>query len=182
MKKLYQLVSLVSNTEDAVVLKVNEGSEMDLICLGCFDGDETMFRLTKGGSQTCTVWTKSGKHYSWQWGDGGTTLVTDSMTKRGHMIQAAIEDGFDILVHGKLASIRKNMYANTGEHKIVMWANAAPGYDCGCRKDDEFYRFFKTMDEALAHFKDLGYRVIPNGQAPNCCNSISYYYILRKED
>ena len=57
MKKLFDLVELISNTEDAVVLKVKPGSEVDLICLGCFNGDETMLRLTKGKTITCTVWT-----------------------------------------------------------------------------------------------------------------------------
>ena len=180
MKELYQLVTLVSNTEDAVVLKVNKGAEMDLICLGCFNGDETMFRLTKGNNHSCTVWTKDGNHYSWEWGDSGYTLVSNDMRKRGHMIKRAIEDGFDILVYGSKESIRKDMRLNKSEHKIVLWTIGPT--DCGCRKDDEFFRHFGSIDEAKAHFRKIGYKVIPNGQKPNYCNSISYYFILRKED
>lgn len=175
MKKLYQLVSLVSNTEDAVVLKVNKGAEMDLVCLGCFNGDETMFRLTKGKDHTCTVWDKKGNYYSWYWGDSGYTLVSDEMRKRGHMIKQAIEDGFDILVYGSKESIRKNMFQNNGEHQIVLWSNAAPGHDCGCRKDGEFFRFFDSVNEAKTYFKDLGYNIIPNSGKPG-------YYTLRREN
>ena len=182
MKKLYQLVSLVSNTEDAVVLKVNEGAETDLICLGYFDGDETMFRLTKGRNHTCTVWTKKGTNYSWEWGDSGYDLVSSNMRKRGYMIKEAIEDGFDILVYGSKESIRKNMSQNNHTHQIVLWNNAAPGHDCGCRKDGEFFRYFDSIDEAKAYFKDLGYKLIPTDERPNFCNGTSYYYTLKKEN
>ena len=109
MKKLFELVTIVSNTEDAVVLKIKPNSAMELICLGCFNGDEDILRLTKGKSITCTIWTKEGKNYSWCWGEGGYTLVSDNMTKKGRMIQQCIEDEFDILVYGSKDSIHKAM-------------------------------------------------------------------------
>lgn len=179
MKKLFDLVELVSNTEEAVVLKVKPGSEIDLICLGCFTGDETLLRLTKGKSIECTVWTSKGGHYSWQWGDGGLTLVTDSMTKKGRMIQHCIEDEFDILVYGNKEAIRRDMHRPTGvvKHTIVLWTNSM---GCGCRKNDEFYRYFESKEIAIKHFQALGFVVTLIKSQPNCCNSISYYYSLCK--
>lgn len=155
MKKLYDLVELISNTEEAVVLKVIPGHEVDLICLGCFNGDETMLRLTKGKDQTCTVWTKN-SHYSWYWGDSGFTLVSDDMTKKGRLIQHCIEDDFDILVHGDKKSILRDINHHSNQHKLVMWEN---GMGCACRKDDEFYRYFKSLAAAVQHFKDCNYVV-----------------------
>jgi len=83
---LYDLTTLDCNNSDCVVLKVNEGAEMELIRLGCFNGDETMFRITKGMNMTYTVFKKDGKHYSWEPG----TLVSDAMSKRARMIQECV--------------------------------------------------------------------------------------------
>lgn len=46
--KLKDMVELLSNNDACVVLKVKDGQEMNLISLGCFNGDEAMMRLTKG--------------------------------------------------------------------------------------------------------------------------------------
>ena len=52
MAELCDLVEVVENNMECVVLKVKKGAGMQLIRLGCFDGDETMFRLTKGSSRS----------------------------------------------------------------------------------------------------------------------------------
>lgn len=97
MKKLKELVTVAVNNEECVVLKVKPRKMFDLICLGCFNGDETMFRLTKGLQHTCTVWHGAeNKHYSWNWGEEGHTLVSDAMTKRGNLIQSCIQDDFHV--------------------------------------------------------------------------------------
>lgn len=93
--RLKNFTELVANNDDCVVLKVKENHEMDLILLGVFDGDENMFRLTKGRGVTCTVWRKNGKSYSWYWGNG-YTLVSDSMRKKGELIQNCIEQDYGI--------------------------------------------------------------------------------------
>lgn len=96
MLKLKDLVEVAVNNRECVVLKVKEGHEIDLISLGCFDGDETMLRLTKGRDVTCTVFRKSGKSFSWHWGFGGYTLVSPQVEAMGRMIQNCIEHGFGI--------------------------------------------------------------------------------------
>ena len=96
MKKFGELVTLEEDNEHCVILKVKPNCEMDLIKLGCFDGDETMFRLTKGSSVTCTVFRKDDKPYSWHWGLGGHTLVSDSMDKKAKFIQNHIEKNLGI--------------------------------------------------------------------------------------
>lgn len=93
--KLYDCVELVANNDACVILKVKPEKTMDLICLGCFDGTETLLRLTKGETHTCTVW-RGEKSFSWHWGLGGYTLVSDNTNKKGKMIQKCIENDFHI--------------------------------------------------------------------------------------
>ena len=95
--RLKDVTELLCNNDDCVVLKVKDGCEKDLICLGYFRGDETMFRLTKGHDVTCTIFHKNGRPTSWCWGRCGHTLVSDSFHKAGKMIQNCIEHDYGIL-------------------------------------------------------------------------------------
>lgn len=94
--KLKDMVELAVNNQDCVVLKVKDGQEMNLISLGCFNGDETMMRLTKGGTVTCTVFRPGGMSFSWHWGFNGYTLVSDQTERMGRLIQDCIEKDFGI--------------------------------------------------------------------------------------
>lgn len=97
MKKLKDLVTVGVNKEDCVILNVKPGAVFDLIRLGCFNGDELMFRLTKGRQHVCTVWYGVDfNHYSWDWGESGYTLVTKRLRKLGNLIQSCIQDDFHI--------------------------------------------------------------------------------------
>ena len=94
--KLKDMVEMVVDNQDCVVLKVKDGQEMNLISLGCFNGDETMMRLTKGRDVTCTLFRRGGKSFSWHWGISGYTLVTDQVDRMGRLIQDCIEKDFGI--------------------------------------------------------------------------------------
>lgn len=94
--KLKDMVELAVNNDDCVVLKVKDGQEMNLISLGCFNGDETMMRLTKGKNVTCTLFRQGGKRFSWHWGIDGYTLVSDQVGRMGRLIQDCIEKDFGI--------------------------------------------------------------------------------------
>ena len=98
--KLFDLTELSVNNRECVVLKVKDGCEIDLIALGCFDGDETMMRLTKGKTVTCTVFKKGGKPFSWHWGYGGYTMVSPHVEAMGRMIQNCIERDYKIKCEG----------------------------------------------------------------------------------
>ena len=94
--KLKDMVELAANNDECVVLKVKEGQEFNLISLGCFNGDETMFRLTKGKDVTCTVFRQGGKSFSWHWGISGYALVSDQVSRMGKLIQNCIQKDFGI--------------------------------------------------------------------------------------
>lgn len=93
---LKEITELAINNEDCVVLKVKDNHELDLIAFGCFSGDETMIRLTKGRTITCTLFKKNGSNFSWHWGADGFTLVTDQVRRMGQIIQRCIERDYGI--------------------------------------------------------------------------------------
>lgn len=94
---LKNLVSVFANNADCVILEVKPNSFKELIKLGCFSGNETMIRLTKGNEHTCTIW--EGTHnYSWHWGVGGYTIVSHEMTQKRNLIVDTITNGFGIRI------------------------------------------------------------------------------------
>lgn len=93
--KLKDCVELFINNSECVVLKVKDDVRIQLIALG-FNGDEDLIRLTKGDTNTCTIWDKGGKSYSWHWGLGGYTLVSASMDAKRKKIVDTIVNGFRI--------------------------------------------------------------------------------------
>ena len=77
--------------------KVKEGKEMDMIMTGLFEGNETMFRITKGSDHNCTTWYKNGNTWSWHHGIGGYTMVADSVWDTWRAIESMIaSEGIDI--------------------------------------------------------------------------------------
>ena len=97
MKRLYDLVDLVEDNEECVIVKVKENIEpLELIKMGCFDGNETMFRVTKGDDHTATIFRDGGKVFSFHWGIGGYTLVSDSTNRLKRLLVDTIENDFGI--------------------------------------------------------------------------------------
>lgn len=94
---LKNLVSVFANNADCVILEVKPNSFKELIKLGCFNGNETMIRLTKGKEHTCTIW--EGTHnYSWHWGISGYTMVSHEMNQKRDLIVDTITNGFGIRI------------------------------------------------------------------------------------
>lgn len=149
MKKLSTMVTITENNEQCVVLKVKKNQLANLISLGCFDGDETMFRLTKGYDHTCTVWHGSdNKHYSWDWGESGYTLVSESVSRRGSMIQRAITDDFGIYIGADINKIRQTLYKRKPkpqeEKYVAMWWQGQN--NPVVHRRGEFWRSFSTLE------------------------------------
>ena len=96
MTNLRDCVEII-NEPTFVLVKVKEGKEMDMIMTGLFEGNETMFRVTKGGNHNCTTWYKDGRNWSWHHGFGGCICVTDSVWDKWRAIESMIKDeGIDI--------------------------------------------------------------------------------------
>lgn len=183
MGKLVNYVKIVENNEECVILEV-VGTPFDLIRLGCFNGNEKMFRLTKGAKHTCTVWKENGENYSWFWGYGGHTLVSDDMTKRGNLIQECIEQDFEIYIGENKRNIKNTLYIKSLEdvkhnhHDVkLMYFHTN---DVCCHIDGEYFKHFKSLNDGIKHFQNRGYDVYEEYEetAVTGC-TVKHYYIER---
>ena len=128
MARLCDLVEVVENDMECVILKVKDGVQERLIRLGYFDGDETMFRLTKGSGHTCTVFRDGKRPISWEWGNSGYTLVCDSLYQCGNMVRSCTSDDFGIYMGSDAAKRMATLHVRSledmkgsGEHYRLMW-------------------------------------------------------------
>ena len=87
MKRLCELVDIVTNNEACVVFKPKEGTRMDLISLGCFKGNEELIRMTKGRTPEITIFYEDGKTDSYHFGEGSTTVISGSYLQQREMIR-----------------------------------------------------------------------------------------------
>lgn len=131
MAGLSNLVEVMENNMECVVLKVKDGVQMELICLGCFDGNETMFRLTKGNDHTCIIFSRGGGVCSWKWGESGYTLVSDSLDKCCRMIESCITGDFGIYIGADTEKRKKTLHIRSlgdlegcrEEYRLLWWEN-----------------------------------------------------------
>lgn len=160
--KLCYLVDIIENNETCVILQVKDNKKLDLIKLGCFDGDEKLIRLTKGEDHTCTIFRTNDNSFSWYWGRSGYTLVSDKLTEMGKLIEECITEDFDIYIGEDKNKVIETMNIMSLEDsidkshfiKMMYWKD---GNDVSVHKDNSFYRFFKNTIEAKEHFKNLNY-------------------------
>ena len=81
----YKIITIERPTRDITIATVKPNSEMALIRLGCFNGNEKMFRMTKSGWETdYTVWSgDENKAFNWS----SATLVSDRVRMMAEYIQ-----------------------------------------------------------------------------------------------
>lgn len=163
--RLCYLVDIVENNENCVVLEVKDNKEMDLIKLGCFDGDERLIRLTKGRDHTCTIfYNDDRKPFSWHWGTSGFTLVSDKVSEIGRMVENCITEDFDIYIGEDVSKVRESLYIKSlddvkrSKHKIEVMYFKNNDYVI-VHKDNEFYKEFPDVNTAINHFQDLNFNV-----------------------
>ena len=152
MYELTKHVEILANNENCVVLKVKPESRIDLICIGCFNGNEDMIRLTKGVTQTITIFYDNKTFSSWYWGGGESKLVSDETKKLGEMVQRCLEDDFDICIHGYDEAIQdtcriRKLGDTTGEEQTykLVWFNTR---QVVIQKNDCFLRNYDSLEDA----------------------------------
>lgn len=176
-KKLSQIVTIIENNYDCVVLKVKKNQAANLIALGCFNGDEKMFRLTKGRDHNCTVWHgDDSKHYSWYWGESGYTLVSDKLGKQGSIIQKTITDDFGIYIGAdtfkKSQTLYKKKPAPKTEKFVAMWWGGQDSIVV--HRNGEFWKGFGSHSSFTDYINSIGGKVESKSDlyhSPNtgCC-------------
>ena len=164
-KRLCDLVEIEENNMDCVVLKVKENSQLDLIKLGCFEGDEKIIRVSKGADNTFTIFTDK-EHYSWEHGEHGYTLVTKNMDMKRLQIVDCLEIDFDIYIGKNKNRIQdsldihslKDAYNKTYDVEIMYWKNERDKQVI-VHKNGEFFRAFSGMNHAKNTLKNWGYEL-----------------------
>lgn len=153
MIRLCSLVEILENNMECVVLKVKDSVQTELICLGCFNGDETMFRLTKGENHTCTVFRDGVKPFSWSWGCSGHTIVADSVAKCGRMIESCISEDFGIYTGADTAKREATLHVKSledmkgrEEHYKLMWRENNREEIC-IHKNGEYFRHITGLEK-----------------------------------
>lgn len=162
-KRLCDLVEIEENNMDCILFKVKENSELDLIKLGCFEGNEKMIRVSKGKDHTFTIFTDK-SHYSWYYGESGYTLVSKDMDKKRLLIMDCIEIDFDIYIGKNKDLVRKTLdiqslkdtYNKIDDVKIMYWKRDKDNDVC-VHKNGEYFRHFAGIDVAKETLKKYGY-------------------------
>ena len=183
MKKLVELVKIVENNEECVILEV-VGTPLDLIRLACFNGNEKMFRLTKGGNHTCTVWKDGGDNYSWYWGPSGTLMVSEQMKAQAKLIQECIEQDFEIYIGANKSNIQNTLHIKSLDdvkhckHDLKLMYFRTN--DVCCHIDGEYFKHFKSVEEGVEHFQNRGYTVnYEKDEAAVTGCTVKHYNIVR---
>ena len=148
------MVEIEENNMDCVILKVKENSKMDLIKLGCFEGDETLIRVSKGRDNTFTIFSGE-KYFSWYHGESGYTLVSKDTDQKRILISECIEMDFDIYIGKDKEKIRqsldilslKDTYNKVYDIEIMYWEHQKNTH-VTVHKNGEFFRHFSGIDEA----------------------------------
>lgn len=185
MKNLSTLTKIIENNEECVILEVT-GNKLDLIKLGCFNGDEQMIRLTKGKNHTCTIWTKDDKHYSWYWGADGYTLVSKQMDKKGKLIEDCITKDFEIYIGDNKDKIKSTLHIKslndvvhtTHTVKLMYWPNSK--HDICCHLDNEYFARFNGIENAFKHFLERGYEIEKENSYTAMTGCSVEEYIIKK--
>ena len=143
MAELCDLVEVVENNMECVVLKVKKGAGMQLIRLGCFDGDETMFRLTKGSSHTCTMFRDGRKPVSWSWGESGVMAGRLSSISDDFGIYM----GKDVMKRMQTLHVRslEDMKGRKEHYKLMWWEH---GEAVCIHKNGEYHIWVMGLEKA----------------------------------
>lgn len=152
---LCDLVEIEENNMECVVLRVRENAGMSLVRLGCFDGDETMFRMTKGERNAFTVFRKGGEPLSWE--SGAEAGVLEQM--RGKLISGCISDSFGIYIGMDLMLRRESLDIKSPdslhgrrESYSLYWVDDSRAV---CVERNERCVFVDGLAEAEAYVKSI---------------------------
>lgn len=168
MKKLCELVDIAVNNENCVVFKIKEEATMDLIALGCFKGNEDMLRMTKGRTPEITVFNKDGSNFSYHFGEGSTSVISDNLCQQRAMIRECAILDFGIVCDWSYMPndvdfkrlIAMTMKVETmADAKRSVKLVSGGGRSGNIRVNDQGMALNVDIKDISAWFKDRGYVV-----------------------
>ena len=168
MKKLCDLVDIAINNENCVVFNIKDGMRMDLIALGCFKGNEEMIRMTKGRTPEITVFNKDGSDYSYHFGEGSTTIISDNMQQQRTMIRECAILDYGLIcdwshmsaTHNYEALVEQNLHVQSMDDAIRNVSLASGGgMTCNLRVNHQTMALHIDVSEVHEWFQKRGYDV-----------------------
>lgn len=180
--RLSDLVEIETNNELCVLLKIKEGKQLELLSLGCFSGNEKLIRMTKGSQRTCTIVYKDDSVCSFEWGNRCCTMISDELNNLKFMVLHTLEDDFNIYMGDNKEKIKETLHIKSLEDSknarldIKIMYFDSDNNVC-VHKNNEYYRHFKTEQDVLEHFEQLGYHYnyISHTRSPQTnCHVIKY--------
>lgn len=115
------VLSIESYDKDKVIVKVDVKSPLEVAQTG-FSMDDAYITVTRGKQHTMTFITREGKTCSIEWGDGGITLISDSLSRLKREVIRFIEDQGILLEwdDGKIDNARIFYNSNFGKWQLII--------------------------------------------------------------
>ncbi len=187
-KKLCDLVEIEENNAECIILKIKDNSKLDLIKLGCFEGDETLIRVSKGRDNTFTIFSGD-KHFSWYHGESGYTLVSKDVDEKRKLILDCIEIDFDVYIGKNKNLVMKSLdihslkdtYNRTNNIEIMYWEGNRNS-NIIVHKNGEFFRSFNGINDAMNRLESSSYILNKTNEYVAQTGCIVEEYSMKKKD
>ncbi len=158
MIKLCDIVEIQENNNSSILLKVKENKKVELISLG-LDPTLDFIYLSKGKNHTMKLIYTDNNVTSFDFGEGGYTLISNDLKNQKDLILNCITDDFCITYDGNLKDFQKTncIYslkdkANLEFNFKLFWFDNS-NY-ISVHRDNTFFKSFGTLQEAKKYVYD----------------------------
>ena len=153
-KMLKKIFEIVSNNSTQVVLKVNADDPLTVAMNPYVSGEYAYITVTKGEKHVLTITKKDGSTFSFHWGGGSSTLISENLERLKKNVVKFIEDNSILLGWNtdRLPTEVKILYnpnyklwqftAELERTKAFYWSNWACSWE---DMTEEVYRFFPKL-------------------------------------
>ena len=150
-----EIFNVILNDKDKVILKVIAEDTLTIAMHPYINGDMDYITVTKGGKHILTIINKNGKTWSFSWGIGGYTLISDNTEKlRQEVVNYIGRQGISLEYRGEPVK-RVNVYYNSFMKKWEINITPVRG---GC------IAHFSTIASSLEDIMEEADKLIPGGK------------------
>ena len=136
---LNEIFKLVSADEDKVIIEVLADSPLKVAMFPFVSSEYNYITVTRGRNHILTVIKKDGKTFSFDFGDNGHTLISDSLKELKKFVLKFISDS-GVLIEWNGWNIRRVViYYNSSYKKWQLTLEGERKTNYGFRSNDAFY-------------------------------------------
>ena len=161
--KLIDVIEIEENNANFILLKII-GDKKSCILTGVLDGDEDFIRVTKGEDHTLTIFFKDGRHFSYDFGTSGYTLISSGEEIRRNAIKEVIQNDLETSLEDTTGFNLPQKKADTKGKKVTF---KIMNDNC-IHKNGRFYKLTSNiMEEIRQNYENI--KEVENYTAPNGC-------------